>query len=265
MAGYPYGQGYPGSAGPAPGAPQGGYYSRGQHGGGLLPGGSHGGPAPEGPYGPPSGGGAYGQPTPGGAPSGAPGGPYAGGPAPRGPYGQPSTSPYGALQVKPSHRALQSASNELDATEEEKNGQEEWRKYASMGNAQAKRQGDKASFASFSASLFHVSAAYSSSDPHVGYSTWNSPLVRSSVRMETKSSSFKAQPLSLDREDQVQSGRNPDLIEVNDKIPIDFYGTRVSPIVTEAPKLFRSRDTKNGPKTHAKSLTLNLTLARTLI
>ncbi|XP_039367860.1 peflin [Mauremys reevesii] len=101
MAGYPYGQGYPGSAGPAPGAPQGGYYSGGQYGGGLPPGGSYGGPAPGGPYGPPSGGGAYGHPTPGGAPSGAPGGPYAGGPAPGGPYGQPSTNPYGAPQPGP--------------------------------------------------------------------------------------------------------------------------------------------------------------------
>ncbi|XP_075764730.1 peflin [Pelodiscus sinensis] len=101
MAGYPYGQGYPGSAGPAPGAPQGGYYSGAQYGGGVPPGGSYGGPAPGGPYAPPSGGGAYGHPTPGGAPSGAPGGPYAGGPAPGGPYGQPSTNPYGAPQPGP--------------------------------------------------------------------------------------------------------------------------------------------------------------------
>uniref|UniRef100_A0A8C8RFW0 Peflin n=1 Tax=Pelusios castaneus TaxID=367368 RepID=A0A8C8RFW0_9SAUR len=99
--GFPYGQGYPGSAGPAPGAPQGGYYSGGQYGGGLPPAGSYGGPAPGGPYGPPSSGGAYGHPIPGGAPSGAPGGPYGGGPAPGGPYGQPSTNPYGAPQPGP--------------------------------------------------------------------------------------------------------------------------------------------------------------------
>ncbi|CAM5073008.1 unnamed protein product [Natator depressus] len=101
MVGYPYRQGYPGSAGPAPGALQGGYYSRGQYGGGLPPGGPYGSSAPRGPSGPPSGGGAYGHPTSGGALSGAPGGPYAGGPAPGGPYGQLSTNPYGALQPGP--------------------------------------------------------------------------------------------------------------------------------------------------------------------
>ncbi|XP_061453506.1 peflin isoform X2 [Rhineura floridana] len=84
--------GYPGSAGPAPGAPQ-GSYPGGQYGGGLPPGGSYGGPAPGGPYGPPSGGGPYGQPS-----SGTPSGMYGGGPAPGGPYGQPSTNPYGAPQ-----------------------------------------------------------------------------------------------------------------------------------------------------------------------
>nr|XP_033811328.1 peflin isoform X2 [Geotrypetes seraphini] len=84
MASYPYGQGYPGSGGQAPGAPQGNYY---------------GGPAPGGPYGGPygAGGGAYGYSTPGGPPSAAPGGPYSG-PAPGGPYGGPSTNPYGAAQ-----------------------------------------------------------------------------------------------------------------------------------------------------------------------
>ncbi|XP_038614603.1 peflin [Tachyglossus aculeatus] len=105
MASYPYGQGYPGSAGQAPGAPQGSYYpghphSGGQYGGGLPPGGSYGGPAPGGPYGPPTGGGAYGHPAPGGLPLGAPGGPY-GGAAPGGPYGQPATNPYGAPQPGP--------------------------------------------------------------------------------------------------------------------------------------------------------------------
>ncbi|XP_006031307.1 peflin [Alligator sinensis] len=101
MATYPYGQGYPGSAGQAPGAPQGGYYAGGQYGGGLPPGGSYGGPAPGGPYGPPTGGGAYGHPTPGGPPSGAPGTLHGGGSAPGGPYGQPSTNPYGAPQPGP--------------------------------------------------------------------------------------------------------------------------------------------------------------------
>uniref|UniRef100_A0A8D0HJE8 Peflin n=1 Tax=Sphenodon punctatus TaxID=8508 RepID=A0A8D0HJE8_SPHPU len=100
-ASYPYGQGYPGSAGQAPGAPQGGYYSGGQYGGGLPSGSSYGSPAPGGPYGPPSGGGAYGQPTPGGPPSGTPGGPYGGGSAPGGPYSQPATNPYGAPQPGP--------------------------------------------------------------------------------------------------------------------------------------------------------------------
>ncbi|XP_062996231.1 peflin isoform X2 [Elgaria multicarinata webbii] len=94
-ASYPYGQGYSGPAGQAPGAPQGGY-SGGQYGGGVPPGGPYGGPAPGGPHGPPSGGGPYGHPN-----SGPPGGMYGGGPAPGGPYGQPSTNPYGAPQPGP--------------------------------------------------------------------------------------------------------------------------------------------------------------------
>ncbi|XP_030073334.1 peflin [Microcaecilia unicolor] len=85
MASYPYGQGYPGSGGQAPGAPPGGYY---------------GGPAPGGPYGPSSAAGAYGHSTSGGLPSVAPGGPYSGS-APGGPYGGPSTNPYGAAQPGP--------------------------------------------------------------------------------------------------------------------------------------------------------------------
>ncbi|XP_029475827.1 peflin [Rhinatrema bivittatum] len=96
MASYPYGQGYSGSAGQAPGAPPGSYYgglpSGRQHGGFPPPGSSYGGQAPGGPYGP-----SYGHSTPGGPPSGAPGGPY-GGSAPGGPYGAPSTNPYGAVQ-----------------------------------------------------------------------------------------------------------------------------------------------------------------------
>ncbi|XP_033013543.1 peflin isoform X1 [Lacerta agilis] len=95
-ASYPYGQGYPGSAGQAPGAPQGNYPGGGQYGGGVPPGSSYGGPAPGGPYGPPSSGGPYGHPS-----SGPPGGMYGGGPAPGGPYGQPSTNPYGAPQPGP--------------------------------------------------------------------------------------------------------------------------------------------------------------------
>ncbi|XP_020668609.2 peflin [Pogona vitticeps] len=91
-ASYPYGQGYPGPARQAPGAPQ-GSYPGGQYGGGMPPGGPYGGSAPGGPYGPPSGGGPYGHPS--GAP---PGGMYGGGSAPGGPYGQPSTNPYGAPQ-----------------------------------------------------------------------------------------------------------------------------------------------------------------------
>nr|XP_056703083.1 peflin isoform X2 [Euleptes europaea] len=91
-ASYPYGQGYPGSAGQPPGAPQGGY-SSGQYGGGPPPGAPYGGPAPGGPYGPPSSGGPYGHPA-----SAPPASMYGGGPAPGGPYGQPSTNPYGAPQ-----------------------------------------------------------------------------------------------------------------------------------------------------------------------
>ncbi|XP_077193585.1 peflin [Paroedura picta] len=94
-ASYPYGQGYPGSAGQPPGAPQGGYPS-GQYGGGPTPGAPYGGPAPGGPYGPPSSGGPYGHPA-----SAPPGNMYGGGPAPGGPYGQPSTNPYGAPQPGP--------------------------------------------------------------------------------------------------------------------------------------------------------------------
>ncbi|KAM6427913.1 peflin isoform 1-T1 [Liasis olivaceus] len=93
-ASYPYGQGFPGSAGQAPGAPHGGYPG-GQYGGGLPAGGPYRGPAPGGPYGPPSSGGAYGYPS-----SGPPGGMYGGGPAPGGPYGQPA-NPYGAPQPGP--------------------------------------------------------------------------------------------------------------------------------------------------------------------
>ncbi|XP_027720337.1 peflin [Vombatus ursinus] len=101
MSSYPYGQGYPGAAGQAPGAPPGSYYpGHPQYGGGLPPGGGYGGPAPGGPYRPPSGGGAYGHPSPGGHPSSAPGGPY-GGSAPGGPYGQPATNPYNTPQPGP--------------------------------------------------------------------------------------------------------------------------------------------------------------------
>nr|XP_060640149.1 peflin [Anolis sagrei ordinatus] len=94
-AGYPYGQGFPGSPGQAPGAPQGGYHGV-QYGGGGPPGGPYGGSAPGAPYGSPAGGGPYGQP-----PSGPPGGMYGGGTAPGGPYGQPSANPYGAPQPGP--------------------------------------------------------------------------------------------------------------------------------------------------------------------
>ncbi|XP_067167639.1 peflin isoform X2 [Apteryx mantelli] len=87
MAAYP-GQGYPGAAGQAPGAPP----------GGCHPGGPYGGAAPGGPYGPPTGPGPYGHPPP---PAGAPGGPHGGGPAPGGPYGQPGTNPYGAPPTGP--------------------------------------------------------------------------------------------------------------------------------------------------------------------
>ncbi|XP_066494940.1 peflin isoform X2 [Tiliqua scincoides] len=95
-AAYPHGQGYPGSAGQAPGAPQGSYPGDQYGGGGLPPGAPYGASAPGGPYGPPSSGGAYGHPS-----SGPPGGVYGGGPAPGGPYGQPSANPYGAPQPGP--------------------------------------------------------------------------------------------------------------------------------------------------------------------
>ncbi|XP_004850882.2 peflin isoform X2 [Heterocephalus glaber] len=94
MASYPYGQGCPGAAGQAPGAPPGSYYPGPPHGGGQY-GGGYGGPAPGGPYGPPAGGGPYGHPS-----AGTPGGPY-GGAAPGGPYGQPPPSSYGAQQPGP--------------------------------------------------------------------------------------------------------------------------------------------------------------------
>ncbi|KAM4797274.1 peflin [Rhinophrynus dorsalis] len=97
MASYPYGQGYPGSAGQTPGAPQGGYYTGPQYGGGGHPGSGYGGPAPGAPYGTPSSAGAYGHPMPGSAAPGAPGGPY-GGHAPGGPYGGPGSNPYGNPQ-----------------------------------------------------------------------------------------------------------------------------------------------------------------------
>ncbi|XP_072274766.1 peflin [Pyxicephalus adspersus] len=97
MASYQYGQGYHGSGGQAPGAPQGGYHPGQQYGGGVphgQPG--YGGSAPGGPYGPPQGG-SYGQPMPGGTAPGGPGGPY-GGHAPGGPYGVPGSNPYGSPQ-----------------------------------------------------------------------------------------------------------------------------------------------------------------------
>ncbi|KAM3830273.1 peflin [Vipera latastei] len=94
-ASYPYGQGFPGNAGQALGAPQ-GSYPGGQYGGGLPSGGPYGSPAPGGPYGqPPPSGGPYGYSS-----SGAPGGMYGGGPVPGGSYGQP-TNPYGAPQPGP--------------------------------------------------------------------------------------------------------------------------------------------------------------------
>nr|XP_004665344.1 peflin [Jaculus jaculus] len=93
MASYPYGQGCPGAAGQAPGAPPGSYYpGGGQYGSGLPTGGGYGGPAPGGPYGSPAAGGPYGHPSAGG--------PY-GGAAPGGPYGQPPPSAYGAQQPGP--------------------------------------------------------------------------------------------------------------------------------------------------------------------
>ncbi|KAM5182535.1 peflin [Mantella aurantiaca] len=97
MASYPYGQGYHGSGGQAPGAPQGGYHPGHQYGGGGAPGQSvYGGSAPGAPYGPPQGG-SYGQPQPGGTAPGGPGGSY-GSHAPGGPYGVPGSNPYGAPQ-----------------------------------------------------------------------------------------------------------------------------------------------------------------------
>ncbi|XP_026558479.1 peflin isoform X1 [Pseudonaja textilis] len=90
-ASYPYGQGFPGTAGQAPGAPQ-GSYPGGQYGSGLPSGGAYGSPAPGGPYGPPPSGDPYGYPS-----SGPPGGMYGGGPVPGGSYGQPA-NPYGAPQ-----------------------------------------------------------------------------------------------------------------------------------------------------------------------
>ncbi|XP_064408347.1 peflin isoform X2 [Latimeria chalumnae] len=118
MASYPFGQGYPGSAGPAPGAPPHGYYSGQPPAGGLYgsppAAGGHGSapggysaargayPAPGGPYGTPSVG-SHGASAPGGPYGGAaPGAPYGGqvhggqygGPAPGGPYG----GPYGQQQ-----------------------------------------------------------------------------------------------------------------------------------------------------------------------
>ncbi|KAM4700733.1 peflin [Discoglossus pictus] len=97
MASYQYGQGYPGSAGQTPGAPQGGYYAGQQYGGGGHSGNSYGGTAPGAPYGQAPQGGPYGHPVPGGAAPGAPGGAY-GGQAPGGPYGGPGSNSYGAAQ-----------------------------------------------------------------------------------------------------------------------------------------------------------------------
>ncbi|XP_069751661.1 peflin isoform X2 [Narcine bancroftii] len=117
MASFPYDSNYHGSTGPAPGAPQGSYFSRppqlgGQYGplsggqfGGPPPGSPYGGPQPSAPYGASAPGRQYGNQAPGapyGAPSSggssgaqgqgaqygpsAPGAPY-GSPAPGGPYG----------------------------------------------------------------------------------------------------------------------------------------------------------------------------------
>ncbi|XP_063810290.1 peflin [Pseudophryne corroboree] len=98
MAGYHYGQGYPGSAGQTPGAPPGGYYAGQQYGGGGNPGQpAYGGPAPGAPYGQPSSGSGYGQPMPGGTAPGGPGGSY-GGHAPGGPYQAPGSNPYWGQQ-----------------------------------------------------------------------------------------------------------------------------------------------------------------------
>ncbi|XP_018432267.1 PREDICTED: peflin isoform X2 [Nanorana parkeri] len=97
MASYQYGQGYHGSGGQAPGAPQGGYHPGSQYGGGRPAGQpAYGGSAPGAPYGPPQGGG-YGQPMQGGAAPGGPGGSY-GSHAPGGPYGGQGSNPYGAPQ-----------------------------------------------------------------------------------------------------------------------------------------------------------------------
>ncbi|PIO28329.1 hypothetical protein AB205_0161980 [Aquarana catesbeiana] len=97
MASYPYGQGYHGSGGQAPGAPQGGYQPGQQYGGGGPTGQpAYGGSAPGAPYGPPQGG-SYGQPMAGGTAPGGPGGTY-GSHAPGGPYGVPASNPYGAPQ-----------------------------------------------------------------------------------------------------------------------------------------------------------------------
>ncbi|XP_038653301.1 peflin [Scyliorhinus canicula] len=135
MASFPYGSNYPGSSGPAPGAPSGSYFSRqhqagGQYGphsgqyGGPPPGSPYGGPQPSAPYGTSAAGGLYGNQAPGapyGAPPpgghfgvpaqggqcgpSAPGAPYGsassghyGGPAPGGPYGG---QPYGIPQQGP--------------------------------------------------------------------------------------------------------------------------------------------------------------------
>ncbi|XP_077338072.1 peflin [Lithobates pipiens] len=97
MASYPYGQGYHGSGGQAPGAPQGGYHPGQQYGGGGPTGQpAYGGSAPGAPYGPPQGG-SYGQPMAGATAPGGPGGTY-GSHAPGGPCGVPASNPYGAPQ-----------------------------------------------------------------------------------------------------------------------------------------------------------------------
>ncbi|XP_073427884.1 peflin [Dendrobates tinctorius] len=99
MTSYPYGQGYHGSVGHTPGAPQGSYYASQQYGGGGHPGQpTYGGPAPGAPYGPPSSNSGYGQNIPGGAAPGGPGAGSYGGHAPGGPYGGPGSNPYGAPQ-----------------------------------------------------------------------------------------------------------------------------------------------------------------------
>ncbi|XP_077152168.1 peflin [Ranitomeya variabilis] len=99
MTSYPYGQGYHGSVGHTPGAPQGSYYASQQYGGGGNPGQpTYGGPAPGAPYGPPSSNSSYGQQIPGAAAPGGPGAGSYGGHAPGGPYGGPGSNPYGAPQ-----------------------------------------------------------------------------------------------------------------------------------------------------------------------